>query len=286
MNGKIICINKSLHKVLLDNGNIIDTTVRGKLRNNHVFPLVGDNVLVDTNNKQILEIKDRKNSLERPLIANIDKLFIVMSNKIPEFSSYLIDKFLLISKYNNIEPIIIITKMDLLNELEKEEVFKYINYYKKLNLKIYLNTEIDKIKKEFTNSIVALCGQTGAGKSTLLNKIDPNLKLKTGEVSESLGRGKHTTRLVELIKVDDGFIADTPGFSSLDLNVPRKEIRFYYDDFDSNCKYNKSCLHIKEDGCSLIEDVNNNKIPLWRYNNYLKFMEETKNDNKCFNTIK
>ncbi len=286
MNGKIICINKSLHKVLLDNGNIIDTTVRGKLRNNHVFPLVGDNVLVDTNNKQILEIKDRKNSLERPLIANIDKLFIVMSNKIPEFSSYLIDKFLLISKYNNIEPIIIITKMDLLNELEKEEVFKYINYYKKLNLKIYLNTEIDKIKKEFTNSIVALCGQTGAGKSTLLNKIDPNLKLKTGEVSESLGRGKHTTRLVELIKVDDGFIADTPGFSSLDLNVPRKEIRFYYDDFDSNCKYNKSCLHIKEDGCSIIEDVNNNKIPLWRYNNYLKFMEETKNDNKCFNTIK
>ena len=209
-----------------------------------------------------------------------------MSNKIPEFSSYLIDKFLLISKYNNIEPIIIITKMDLLNELEKEEVFKYINYYKKLNLKIYLNTEIDKIKKEVSNSIVALCGQTGAGKSTLLNKIDPNLKLKTGEVSESLGRGKHTTRLVELIKVDDGFIADTPGFSSLDLNVPRKEIRFYYDDFDSNCKYNKSCLHIKEDGCSIIEDVNNNKIPLWRYNNYLKFMEETKNDNKCFNTIK
>ena len=253
MNGKIICINKSLHKVLLDNGNIIDTTVRGKLRNNHVFPLVGDNVLVDTNNKQILEIKDRKNCLERPLIANIDKLFIVMSNKIPEFSSYLIDKFLLISKYNNIEPIIIITKMELLNELEKEEVFKYINYYKKLNLKINLNNEIDKIKKEFTNSIVALCGQTGAGKSTLLNKIDPNLKLKTGEVSESLGRGKHTTRLVELIKVDDGFIADTPGFSSLDLNVPRKEIRFYYDDFDSNCKYNKSCLHIKEDGCSIIE---------------------------------
>ncbi len=286
MNGKIICINKSLHKVLLDNGNIIDTTVRGKLRNNHVFPLVGDNVLVDTNNKQILEIKDRKNSLERPLIANIDKLFIVMSNKIPEFSSYLIDKFLLISKYNNIEPIIIITKMDLLNELEKEEVFKYINYYKKLNLKIYLNTEIDKIKKELTNSIVALCGQTGAGKSTLLNKIDPNLKLKTGEVSESLGRGKHTTRLVELISMDNGLIADTPGFSSLELNIPKKEIRFYYDDFDSNCKYNKSCLHIKEDGCSIIEDVNNNKIPLWRYNNYLKFMEETKNDNKCFNTIK
>ncbi len=276
MNGKIICINKSLHKVLLDNGNIIDTTVRGKLRNNHVFPLVGDNVLVDTNNKQILEIKDRKNSLERPLIANIDKLFIVMSNKIPEFSSYLIDKFLLISKYNNIEPIIIITKMDLLNELEKEEVFKYINYYKKLNLKIYLNTEIDKIKKEFTNSIVALCGQTGAGKSTLLNKIDPNLKLKTGEVSESLGRGKHTTRLVELISMDNGLIADTPGFSSLELNIPKKEIRFYYDDFDATCKYKKSCLHIKEDGCEIIKLVNNRIIPKWRYENYVKFVEESK----------
>ena len=288
MNGKIICINKSLHKVLLENGIIIDTTVRGKLRNNHVFPLVGDNVIVDINNKTIIDIKERKNSLIRPLIANIDKLFIVMSNKIPEFSSYLIDKFLLISKYNNIEPIIIITKTDLLNDKEKEDLYNYINYYKSINIKIYLNTEIDKIKKEFNNSIVSLCGQTGAGKSTLLNKINPNLKLKTDDVSLSLGRGKHTTRLVELIKIGNGFIADTPGFSSLELNIPRKEIRFYYDDFDSNCKYNRSCLHIKEDGCSIIKKVEDGIIPLWRYNNYLKIMEETNNEykSKCINFIK
>ncbi len=286
MNGKIICINKFIHKVLLNNNEIIDTTTRGKLRYDKVFPVVGDNVTVDLNKKIITNILPRRNYLERPLIANIDKLFIVMSTKIPDFSSYLIDKFLLIAKYNNIEPIIIITKVDLLSEEEKEEIMVYLNYYDGLGIKVYLNSEIDKIKNEFNNKTVALCGQTGVGKSTLLNKINPNLNLKTGEVSEVLGRGKHTTRLVELIKIESGFIADTPGFSSLELDIPRKEIRFYYDDFKSECKYNKSCLHIIEDGCSIKEDVQNSIIPGWRYDNYLKFMEEVNNEGKRINFIK
>lgn len=276
MFGKIICINKYLHKVLLENGTIIQTRTRGKLRNEKVFPVVGDNVKVDINKKVITDVLERKNYLERPLISNIDKLLIVMSTTIPVFSSYLIDKFLLIAEYNNIEPIIVITKTDLLDKQSKKEITEYINYYKKLGYKIYLNTEVNNIRKEFSNSTVALCGQTGAGKSTLLNKIDPNLKLKTGEVSESLGRGKHTTRLVELLKINNGLIADTPGFSSLDLHVPKKEIRFYFRDFDATCKYNKSCLHIKEDGCEIIKLVEQNKIPKWRYENYIKFTEETK----------
>ena len=252
MKGKIICINKFIHRVLLENNTIIDTRTRGKLRNMKVVPVVGDNVIVDVNTRTIEKVELRKNYLERPLIANIDKLLIVMSTSIPAFSSYLIDKFLLIAYKNEIEPIIVITKTDMITMKEKSE-----------------------IKKEFANSVVALCGQTGAGKSTLLNKIDASLSLKTGEVSTSLGRGKHTTRLVELLEVNDGLIADTPGFSSLELTIPKKEIKKYYYDFNKSCKY-RSCLHIKEDGCSIIEEVNKGKIPEWRYQNYLKFMEETK----------
>ena len=273
MKGKIICINAAIHKVLLENNTIIDTRTRGKIRNEKIVPLVGDNVIVDVNNKTIEKIEKRKNCLNRPLVANIDKLLIVMSTSIPVFSSYLIDKFLLIAEYNNIEPIIIITKTDMISLKEKNDIRKYISYYRHIGVKTYINTSVSKIKKEFAGSVVALCGQTGSGKSSLLNRIDASLSLKTGEVSDALGRGKHTTRLVELLEVNGGLIADTPGFSSLDLDIPRKDIKTYYKDFNKPCKY-RTCLHIKEDGCEIINLVNKGKIPRWRYENYLKFLEE------------
>ena len=273
MKGKIICINASLHKVLLENNTIIDTRTRGKLRNEKIHPVVGDNVVVDLKNNTIEKVEARRNYLERPLVANIDKLLIVMSTSIPSFSNYLIDKFLLIAYANKIEPIIIITKVDMITQKEKSEIKKYMNYYRKLGIKVYLNTSISKIKKEFIGSVVALCGQTGAGKSSLLNKVDASLKLKTGEVSLSLGRGKHTTRLVELLEVNNGLIADTPGFSSLEINMDSKEIKKYYPDFNISCKY-RSCSHIKEDGCEIIKLVNKGKIPKWRYDNYIKFISE------------
>ena len=275
MNGKIICVNAAIHKVLLENNTIIDTRVRGKLRNDKIEPVVGDNVVVDVNTKTLEKVLPRKNYLKRPLISNIDKLLIVMSTSIPAFSSYLIDKFLLIAYSNNIEPIIIITKTDMISMKEKSEIKKYISYYRKLGIKVYVNTSVKKIKTEFKNSVVALCGQTGSGKSSLLNKIDASLKLKTGEVSLSLGRGKHTTRLVELLEVNDGLIADTPGFSSLEINMDKKDIKKYYKDFNYPCKY-RSCIHIKEDGCKIISLVEKGKIPSWRYENYCKFIEESK----------
>ncbi len=273
MQGRIICINTTIHKVLLKNNTIIDCKTRGKLRNMDISPVVGDFVIVDTDKQVIEKVLKRKNYLERPLISNIDKLLIVMSTSIPSFSSYLIDKFLIIAKSNNIEPIIVITKTDMISFKEKIDVKKYIKYYKKIGVKTYINKDVSKIKKEFKDSVVALCGQTGAGKSSLLNRIDASLSLKTGEVSLSLGRGKHTTRLVELLEVNQGLIADTPGFSSLEIKIPRNDIKKYYPEFDIQCKY-KSCNHIKEDGCKVIELVNKNKIPKWRYNNYLKFLEE------------
>ncbi len=273
MNGKIICINSAIHRVLLENNTIIDTKTRGKLRNQNINPVVGDNVFVDINTNTIEKVEERKNYLERPLIANIDKLLIVMSSSIPSFSTYLIDKFLVIAYSNNIEPIIVVTKTDMISLKEKLEIKKFIKYYRKLNIKVYYNKEVRKIKKELKDSVIALCGQTGSGKSSLLNRIDASLHLKTGEVSVSLGRGKHTTRLVELLEVNGGLIADTPGFSSLDINIDKKEIKKFYPEFNLECKY-KTCLHIKEDGCEVLNQVNKNKIPKWRHENYIKFMEE------------
>ena len=273
MQGRIICINTSIHKVLLENNAIIDCKTRGKLRNMDIAPVVGDLVMVDTDKQVIEKVLKRKNYLERPLISNIDKLLIVMSTAIPAFSSYLIDKFLIIAKSNNIEPIIVITKIDMTSLQEKIAIKKYIKYYKKIGIKVYINKDVSKIKKEFKGCVVALCGQTGAGKSSLLNRIDASLSLKTGEVSLSLGRGKHTTRLVELLEVNQGLIADTPGFSSLEIKIPKNDIKKYYPEFELRCKY-KSCNHVKEEGCKIIELVNKNKIPKWRYENYLKFLEE------------
>ncbi len=279
MKGKIICINAALHKVLLENNTIIDTKTRGKLRNEKISPVVGDNVIVDVNTKTIEKVEQRKNYLERPLIANIDKLLIVMSTSIPAFSSYLIDKFLLIAYSNNIEPIIIITKTDMISLKEKNEIKKYISYYRKIGIKVYINTSVSKIRKELSGCTVALCGQTGSGKSSLLNKVDASLRLKTGEVSLSLGRGKHTTRLVELLEINNGLIADTPGFSSLDINMDKRDLKNYYKDFNYSCKY-RSCNHVKEDGCEVLKLVSSGKIPSWRHENYVKFIEELESRRK------
>jgi len=267
--GKIIKINKDLYTVKL-NDSVLSCYVRGKLKNEKL--VVGDNVKVDIENKMIEELIPRKNSLIRPLVANIDKLFIVVSTTIPSFSEFLLDKMIVLSSLENIEPIIIITKLDESEYKTKKYVTSIMKYYKKY-YKVYKNTEIRKIEKEIKNSTVALCGQTGAGKSTLLNKIDKKLKLNTGEVSKSLGRGKHTTRIVELININDGLIADTPGFSSLELTCKKEQIKEVFPEFKVNCKYT-GCLHIKENGCEVIEKVKNNKILKSRYESYLKLIKE------------
>lgn len=218
--------------------------------------------------------------MKRPLVSNVDKLIIVASTHIPRFSTYLIDKFLVIAYKHNIEPIICLTKIDKLSFKDKSDLSKYIKYYKKLGIKVYKNTQIKKIIKEIKNNTVALAGQTGAGKSTLLNRMDKTLNLKTDEISIALGRGKHTTRIVELFPLFGGLIADTPGFSSLDLvSISSEEVRDSFSEFGQKCKYN-SCMHIGEDGCSVIKRVKNNMIGDFRYKNYLKLLEEAKEEKK------
>lgn len=270
--GIITSINKDLYIVRVDT-NEYKCSVRGKLKN--IKLTVGDGVMFSKDTLTIESVLDRKNTLERPLISNIDKLFIVTSSHLPNFSSFLLDKFIILSEYNNIKPIIILTKLDLCSKEEKKNILNVLKYYKKIGYKVYTNKQIRKIKKEMKGYTIALAGQTGSGKSTLLNKIDKNLNLKTGEVSKALGRGKHTTRLVELLYTCSSLVADTPGFSSLDLNLTKEEIRDNYKEFGFNCKYN-TCFHTKEKDCDVIRRVNSGKILKERYDNYIKLIGEVR----------
>lgn len=248
---------------------------RGKFRLDKITPLVGDKVIIDDINNYLLEIKPRKNSLIRPQIANVDIALIVTSVKEPNFDSNLLDKLLTIISYNNIEPIICLTKTDLLNEEEEKNIKEIFNYYQSIGYIVVTNNDIKEIKKLIAGKIVVFAGQSGAGKSSLLNKLDKNLNLETNEISKDLGRGKHTTRCTTLYDIDSSLVADTPGFSSVDFRGMTKiDIRDNMKEmFDNlhNCKY-KDCMHIKEDDCEVKRLVEQNKILLSRYNNYKSFI--------------
>lgn len=196
-----------------DNNNIIECRARGKFRKDEIKPLVGD--FVEYQDGYIMKLLPRKNFLVRPPICNIDQALIVSSCKEPDFSSMLLDKFLLVVEHLNIEPIIVLSKMDL----DDGSIESYVNDYRKAGYKVYEisskdNYGIDEIKSIFKDKVTVITGQSGVGKSSLLNALDINLNLETNNISKALGRGKHTTRHVELIKMYGGYIGDTPGYSS------------------------------------------------------------------------
>lgn len=273
MVGRIIRIISNLYTVEANN-NLYNCRARGLFRESKQTPLVGDIVEFSENDNYILKIQDRKNELKRPMIANIDKCIIVTSCKRPDFSSILLDKMLTNIILNNIKPIIVFSKYDLLNDEEKLEFDQLISYYNEIGIPTLINSEIEELESLLSLSMVSLTGQTGAGKSTLLNKLDSNLNLKTDDISEALGRGKHTTRHVELFKVKDYYIADTPGFSALDVVEDVDNIRFAFYEFDNNaCKF-RDCKHINEIGCSVKKEVENGTILKTRYENYRKMVEK------------
>lgn len=249
---------------------------RGKFRNLGLSPKTGDEVLFDEENKYILEILPRKNELYRPVVANVDILLIITSLKKPDFSSNLLDKFLVICEYNRVRPVIIFTKADLLSKDEMNEIEPIIDYYKKIGYEVYMNDDISSIKEIFYGKVCVFAGQSGAGKSTLLNRINPNLNLKTGEISLALNRGKHTTRHTELIELCGGLVADTPGFSALDFTgMSKEDIRDNFIEFNlyrDECQF-RDCFHIHEKKCKVKEKVYDGTILKSRYENYINFLK-------------
>ena len=273
MVGQIVRIISNLYTVKIDD-MLYGCRARGKFRKDNISPMVGDYVKIDPDNNLIVDILPRKNELKRPVISNVDIAIIVTSTKNPNLDLILLDKFISIVTYNKIEPVICFTKLDLLNDVERETIDNLRRYYEMIGIKVIYNTETIEIKKLLKNKIIVLAGQTGAGKSSLINRLDEKLNIKTDEISVSLGRGKHTTRHVELYEVDDGYIADTPGFSALDLtDIDAKELKDTFIEFkEYDCKF-KDCLHNKENICGVKEAVENKKILQSRYNNYLLFLK-------------
>lgn len=263
---------------------IIECRARGKFRNEAKTPTVGDFVEIEIDNDNlgyVKNIKKRKNFFVRPPISNIDTLIIVAALKNPEPDFVFIDKMLLIAKKNNVDVILCINKTDLDddNELERiKEIYKNSNI-KLIAVSTYENEGIDTLKKCINQKVTAFAGFSGVGKSSIL-KMLTGLDLETGDISKKLSRGKHTTRHVELLEYEEGsYLADTPGFSMLDIpDIPSNELYLHYDEFlpfADDCKFS-DCSHINENKCAVKDAVENNEISKSRYESYKLFYKTLK----------
>ena len=258
-------------------GVFYNAMVRGTLKlKDRVY--VGDQVLLSDDNYVIYEILERKSLLKRPQISNVEQMVLVFSLVEPEFSYYLAFKYLTYANYNEVPALIVLSKADKADASIIEEIKQVFG---KLNIPVYVTSSkkqegIEEVKNLFREKISVLVGQSGVGKSSLLNAIDPNYTREIGEYSEALGRGKHQTKEVVLLPYADGYIADTPGFSSLDLNLSKLEIAHYFPGFKDlylNCFYS-NCLHQNEKECKVKEAVKEGIIPSIAYENYIKLLSE------------
>lgn len=265
---------------------IYECKARGIFRKQGISPLVGDNVKISVNvnaENTIDDIIDRKNSLVRPPLANLDQLFIVASLVAPNINTTVIDRLIGIAELKNIEPIIVLTKIDLSQDAEY-----YKNIYEKAGFKVILcdnNTGrgSDEVKELIKGKISAFTGNTGVGKSSLLNSIDGSLEISTGETSKKLGRGKHTTRHCELYKINGGYVADTPGFSYIDLEryekIMKDDLPLCFREFEpflEKCRFQTNCSHINDKGCAVVDAVNKGLISKERHQSYIDLYNEVK----------
>ena len=288
-NGKIISFIGGIANVLLENKLLVSAKPKGIFRYESVSlkPTVGDNVKVSQQHESyvIEDIYDRKNLLIRPRVANIDEIMIIQSIISPDLNLYLLDKFLAHyeSRVDNVS--ICFTKMDMLGKTQFLEIEKIIQTYKANGYNVYNSNnynDLEEIKFNISNKTMCLVGNSGVGKSTLLNKINPNLALRTQEISKALNRGKHTTTNNQMIIFNNGMFIDTPGFSSIDIFLTPNELACSFHDFRKYapmCKFS-NCLHINEPNCQIKKLVESNIIDCNRYNNYLKMQEEIVNYKK------
>lgn len=286
LKGRIIKGVGGLYSVKTDEG-ITQSRARGVFRNENLTPLIGDIVNIrissEDNMGYIIDIEERKTELLRPAVANITQAIVVMSVKNPDINTWLLDKFLLMAEYENLDAVICLNKSDL----DEEKAYKLKNIYEKAGYEVIITSieediGIDEVKKYLKNNISVFAGPSGVGKSSLLNRIHKGFKLETGDISLKNKRGKHTTRHIELLELDsDSFVLDSPGFSSLDLDFieDETEVRNYFKEihkYGEACKF-LSCLHNKEPACAVKQKVEEGIIDKNRYANYLLLLEEVKN---------
>ena len=277
---RIIKSVRGLYMVVSPDGVLKECPARGILRRREQEPYVGDWVRIEDD--VITEVLPRKNEIIRPPLANLDQICFVVSMREPQPNVRLLDKFIAVSEYKNIQPLLLLTKIDLASYEAIYEIYRSIEI--PVLIVDYQNPEsLEAVKEAFRDKVSALTGNSGAGKSTLLNVLYPELAIPTGEISQKLGRGRHTTRHAQLYPLDNGgYIADTPGFSTFDTMryaVIRKEeladCFIEFAEYQNQCRFH-DCSHTCEKGCAVLEAVREGKIPESRHQSYCEMYEESK----------
>ena len=293
INGKIIKGIGGFYYVDTEK-ELYECRARGIFRKNKITPLVGDRVsisVVDEENKKgvVEEIEERDTELVRPPIANVDKALIVFAIKNPSPNLSLLDRFIVLAEKENLEIVIVFTKVDLDTDgklLDELKNIYEVSGYKVIPVSNKLKLNIDKIKEELKENTVVFAGPSGVGKSSLLNEVDKNFELKTGEVSDKIKRGKHTTRHAELLKLEcGGMVADTPGFSSLTLDdIDENELKEYFIEFDKydECRFGSRCIHENEPSCAVKEAVENGEISKKRFVSYIQLLNEIRSGKRRY----
>lgn len=290
LNGKIIKGIGGFYYVEAANA-VYECKARGSFRKEKLVPTVGDRVSVSINDNAentIDEIFKRKNCLTRPPVANIDNLIIVVSTVEPKPSTLIIDKLIAHAEYNDIEPVIVISKSDLSPADYLFEIYNKAGF-KTIVISNSNGAGVDEVRFILKDKTSAFTGNSGVGKTSLINNLAPELKLETAQISRKLGRGRHTTRQAELFNICGGYIVDTPGFSSFELEgdnlISKDELCFCFREFQDYlglCKFT-SCTHTCDKGCAVIDAVNKGIIPESRHKSYIELYNNVK-DIKQWNT--
>lgn len=265
-------------------GETVTCRGRGKLRHEKANPLVGDLVRItrlQDGTGRVEEILPRKNQFARPAVANIDQLVILCSGAIPVTDPYLIDRVAAIAQRKGCEVVICVNKRDLSDGDELEEIYRKAGFPTVCTSAV-TGEGVETLRALLSGKVSAFTGNSGVGKSSILNALEPRFSLETGEVSSKLGRGRHTTRHVELFRVGDALIADTPGFSSFDLEEyelrDKNTLAMAFREFLpylGRCQF-LDCSHTKERGCAILEAVEAGEIASSRHQSYLRLYEEAK----------